>query len=79
MKYEEARNEANRLVRKAMYEYERSTAINMKKESKMFWKFIQSKTKTKENIPCIIDEKGFIVSMDILKFVASAMDIFLTV
>jgi hypothetical protein len=38
-------------VIKAMYEYERSTAINMKKESKMFWKFIRSKTKTKENIP----------------------------
>jgi hypothetical protein len=58
MKYEEARNEANRLVRKAVYEYERSTAINMKKDSKMFWKFIQSKTKRRENIPCIIDEKG---------------------
>jgi hypothetical protein len=50
MKYEEARNEANCLVRKAMYEYERSTAINMKQDSKIFWKFIQSKTKTKENI-----------------------------
>jgi hypothetical protein len=36
MKYEEARNEANRLVRKAMYEYERSTAINMKKDSFIF-------------------------------------------
>jgi hypothetical protein len=30
----------------------------MKKDSKIFWKFIPSKTKTKENIPCIIDEKG---------------------
>jgi hypothetical protein len=39
MKYEEARNEANRLVRKAMYKYERSTAINMKKDSKIFGKF----------------------------------------
>jgi hypothetical protein len=28
MKYEEARNEASRLVRKAKYEYERSIAIN---------------------------------------------------
>ena len=58
MKYEEARDEANRLVRKTKYEYERSIAINMKEDSKMFWKFIQSKTKTKENIPCITDEKG---------------------
>ena len=40
------------------YEYERSIAINMKEDSKIVWKFIQSKTKTKENIPCIIDEKG---------------------
>ena len=74
MKYEEARNEANRLVIKAMYEYERSTAINMKKESKMFWKFIQSKTKTKENIPCIIDEKGEINTNDRIK--AELMNIF---
>jgi hypothetical protein len=29
MKYEEARNEANRLVRKAKYEYKRSIAINI--------------------------------------------------
>ena len=57
-KYEEARNEANRLVRKTKYEYERSIAINLKEDSKIFWKFIPSKTKTKENIPCIIDEKG---------------------
>ena len=34
MKHEEARNEANRLVRKAKYEYERSIAINMKEDSK---------------------------------------------
>jgi vacuolar-type H+-ATPase subunit H len=63
MKYEEARNEANRLVRKAKYEYERSIATNMKKDSNFFWKFIQSKTKTKENIPCIIDEKREINTM----------------
>ena len=67
MKYEEARNEANRLVRKAKYEYERSIAINMKEDSKIFWKFIQSKTKTKENSPCIIDEHGEINTDDRIK------------
>jgi hypothetical protein len=36
-KYEEARNEANRLVRKAKYEYECSIAINMKEDSKIFF------------------------------------------
>jgi hypothetical protein len=30
----------------------------MKKDNKIFWKFIQSKTKSKENIPCIMDENG---------------------
>ena len=30
----------------------------MKEDNKIFWKFIQSKTKSKENIPCITDENG---------------------
>jgi hypothetical protein len=42
----------------AKYEYERSIATNMKEDKKIFWKFIQSKTKSKENIPCIMDENG---------------------
>ena len=45
-------------VRQAKYEYERSIATNMKEDNKIFWKFIQSKTKSKENIPCIMDENG---------------------
>jgi hypothetical protein len=57
-KYEEARTEANMLVRKAKYEYERTIAINMKEDNKIFWKFIKSKTKAKESIPCIIDDEG---------------------
>ena len=65
MKYEEARNETNRLVRKAKYEYERAIAINMKKDSKIFWKFIQSKTE--DNSPCIIDEQGEINTDDRIK------------
>jgi hypothetical protein len=59
-KYEEARTEANRLVRKAKYEYERTIAINMK----IFWKFIKSKTKAKESIPCILDDEGEINTDD---------------
>jgi hypothetical protein len=45
-------------VRQAKYEYERSIATNMKEDNKIFWKFIQSKTKSKENIPCIMDKNG---------------------
>ena len=40
-KYEEARTEANILVRKEIYEYERTIAINMKENNKIFWKFIK--------------------------------------
>jgi hypothetical protein len=29
-------------------------AINMKEDNKIFWKFIKSKTKAKESIPCIL-------------------------
>jgi hypothetical protein len=76
MKYEEARNEANRLVRKAKYEYERSIAINMKEDGKIFWKFIQSKTKTKENSPCIIDDFAFLTKR-LASFLASSYFILL--
>ena len=30
----------------------------MKGDNKIFWKYIQSKAKTKENIPCIMDERA---------------------
>jgi hypothetical protein len=43
-------------VRGAKEEYERSIALNMKGDNKIFCKYIQSKAKTKENIPCIMDE-----------------------
>ena len=56
--YDEVKRSANYHVRQAKYEYERSIATNMKEDNKIFWKFIQSKTKSKENIPCIMDENG---------------------
>jgi hypothetical protein len=56
--YDKAKRSTNYHVRQAIYEYERSIATNMKEDNKIFWKFIQSKTKSKENIPCIMDEKG---------------------
>lgn len=56
--YDEAKRSANYHVRQAEYEYEHSIATNMKEDNKIFWKFIQSKTKSKENIPCIMDENG---------------------
>ena len=67
IQYEEAKREANYIVRKAKYEYERSIAINMKEDSKIFWKFFQSKTKTKESIPSIVDKDGTLYSDDKIK------------
>jgi hypothetical protein len=52
------------LVRGAKEECERSIALNMKGDNKIFCKYIQSKTKTKENIPCIMDENGEIHTDD---------------
>jgi hypothetical protein len=59
---DEAKRSANYHVRQAKYEYERSIATNIKENNKIFWKFIQSKTKSKENIPCIMDENEFSVT-----------------
>ena len=56
--YDEAKRSTNYHVRQAIYEYERSIATNMKEDNKIFWKFIQSKTKSKENIPCKMDENA---------------------
>jgi hypothetical protein len=58
--YDEAKRSANYHVRQAKYEYERSIATNMKEENKIFWKFIQSKAKFKENL--LIEESKKIPS-----------------
>lgn len=39
----------------------------MKEDSKIFWKFIQSKTKTKENIPSVVGNAGTLYSDDKIK------------
>jgi hypothetical protein len=36
----------------------------MKEDNKIFWKFIKSKTKAKESIPCILDDEGGINTDD---------------
>ena len=63
-RYEEAKRRSKYLVRGAKEEYERSIALNMKVDNKIFCKYIQSKTKNKENIPCIMDENGEIHTDD---------------
>ena len=36
----------------------------MKEDNKIFWKFIKSNTKAKENIPCMLDDEGGINTDD---------------
>ena len=61
-KYEEAKKTANEKVKEAKINYEKNIALKMKDDSKIFWKFVQSKTKIKEDIQCIIEENGEIHS-----------------
>jgi hypothetical protein len=40
----------------------------MKEDNKIFWKFIKSKTKAKESIPCILDDEGGIMICSLVCF-----------
>ena len=45
-------------VREAQARYEKSVALKAKEDPKVFWRYVQSKTKVKESIQCILDENG---------------------
>ena len=45
-------------VREAQARYEKSVTLKAKEDPKVFWRYVQSKTKLKESIQCIIDENG---------------------
>ena len=56
--YIQARSEANKKVKGAKSDYEKEVSGKTKSNSKVFWKFIQTKTKVKDEIKCIIDDEG---------------------
>ena len=60
LQYNKLRNQIRRLTRKAKKMTERNIANNAKANPKMFWKYSQSKLKTRANIPELetIDENG---------------------
>ena len=60
--YDEAKQIASEKVRLAKRKYEKSIAVNSKEDTKLFWKFVQSKTKVKESIKCIKDSDGEVYS-----------------
>jgi hypothetical protein len=43
-------------VRQAQMRYEKKICQKAKDDSKVFWRFVQSKTKIKESVQCIIDD-----------------------
>ena len=45
-------------VREAQARYEKSVALKAKEDPKVVWRYVQSKTKVKESIQCILDENG---------------------
>ena len=65
--YAQARNEAKRKVKEAKRDYEKEVASKSKSNPKVFWKYIQSKTKVKDEIKCIEDSEGDIHTDDTIK------------
>lgn len=57
-RYEQAKTYSNMKVREAQEKYEKDIVTKVKDDPKVFWRYVQSKTKVKENIQCIIDENG---------------------
>lgn len=56
--YDQAKYISSQKVREAQIQYEESIAKKTKEDPKIFWKYVQSKTKVKDNIDCIIDKDG---------------------
>lgn len=53
LKYTRARNQSRTATRKAQRDHESSLAKEVKKNPKLFWKYVHSKTKVKNTIPDI--------------------------
>jgi hypothetical protein len=56
--YDEAKEDSSKKVRQAQMRYEKDICQKAKDDHKVFWRFVQSKTKIKESIQCIIDDNG---------------------
>ena len=58
LEYKRVRNEVNDTVKKAKIDYEKSIALNAKKEPKRFWKYVKQKTKSKSSIGNLLKTDG---------------------
>ena len=61
-RYNDSKYVASPKVREAKRRYEKKVAGSIKSNPKAFWKFVQSKTKVKEEIPSLKDDQGYIVT-----------------
>ena len=56
--YETARREANKELKATKRGYENHLSENIKTNNKAFWKYVQSRTKTRESVGNLVDENG---------------------
>ena len=63
-KYINARNLAADSVKKAKFSYEKNITLKSKEDSKMFWRFVKSRTKVNDKLKCLVNKKGEIVTQD---------------
>ena len=56
--YETARREPNKELKATKRGYENHLSENIKTNNKTFWKYVQSRTKTRESVGNLVDENG---------------------
>ena len=62
--YKKYRDSATNVVREAKYSYEKSLAENIKEDNKSFWRYVKSKTKTKDSVCDLVGEDGSLSKTD---------------
>ncbi|MES9884124.1 MAG: reverse transcriptase family protein, partial [Sedimenticola sp.] len=66
-KYAEQRNETTNIIRIAKQNYEKSLAENIQEDNKAFWRYVKSKTKTKDSVSDLIMENNQLTTSDLEK------------
>jgi len=64
VEYKKARNAAIASLRKARRKFEKKLACNIKNDSKTFYRYVRSKSRTKDIIGPLKDDRGNIVTDD---------------
>ena len=65
--YEMTKREERNEIKAAKMGYEKRLSENVKTNSKAFWNYVQSKTKTRESVGNLIDDGGEIMTEGIKK------------